>query len=151
MDLVNELRKLEGVNTSFDYGVEIIVMVVKETTGDYDDLKTAIINRERSIQNIFKYDSVCKNGFNIAKQWLWDYIKFHNEYLEFIREFRYDADVYCMISDELITLDCHGKGQLWANRESEYLENRITEVGFKVEVHKPIGRPIVEFRVLGKL
>ena len=151
MDLVNGLRKLEGVNTSFDYGVEIIVMVVKETTGDYNDLKTTILQTETKFANLFDFDRVCRNGFNVAKNWIWDYISFHNQYLQFIKEFRYDEDVYCMLSDELITLDCHGKGRLWANREKEYLENRITEVGFKVEVHEPVGRPIVEFRVLGKL
>jgi hypothetical protein len=89
MDLVNELRKLEGVNTSFDYGVEIIVMVVKETTGNYDDLKTIILQTETKFANLFDFDHVCRNGFNVAKNWIWDYISFHNQYLNFIKELKF--------------------------------------------------------------
>ena len=147
MDLVNELRKLEGVNTSFDYGVEIVVMTVKETVGDWEDLRTAIIDKEMEFAELFKWDRVCGKGFTVAEKWLFDYIHFHKLYLEFIKVFRYDKFVYAMISEELITLNSEGMGEIWKTGEVEELKDMLKDAGFKFQFDDE--GDVVEFKVLG--
>ncbi len=150
MDLVTELRKLEGINTSFDYGVEIVVMVVKETIGDWENLKTAVINRERSIQNIFKYDRVCGNGFNVAKKWLFDYIQLHEAYLRFIKTYKYCNDVYACISEELITLFVAGESEFIRNNSIGEILDDIKNGGFRCRFENNSNGD-VEFRIIGFL
>lgn len=147
MDLVTELRKLEGVNTSFDYGVEIVVMTVKETVGDWEDLQKAITDKELQFAELFKWDRVCGKGFRIAKKWVFDYIHFHKIYLEFIKVFRYDKFVYAMISEELITLNAEGMGEIWKTGEMEELKDMLKDAGFKFQFDDE--GDVVEFRLLG--
>lgn len=147
MDLVTELRKFEGINTSFDYGVEIVVMTVKETVGDWEDLKTAINLKEIEFVNLFEFDRVCGKGFRVAKKWVFDYIHFHNLYLEFIKMFRYDKFVYAMISEELITLNVEGMGDIWKTGEIEELKDILKDAGFKFQFNDE--GDVVEFKVLG--
>ena len=147
MDLVNELRKLEGVNTSFDYGVEMVVMTVKETVGNWEDLQTAINLKEIEFVNLFEFDRVCGKGFRVAKKWVFDYIHFHKLYLEFIKVFRYDKFVYAMISEELITLNSEGMGEIWKNSEVEELKDMFEDAGFQFSCNDK--GCVVEFRLLG--
>lgn len=147
MDLVNELRKLEGVNTSFDYGVEMVVMTVKETIGDWEDLQKAIMDKELQFAELFKWDRVCGKGFTIAEKWVFDYIHFHKLYLEFIKVFRYDKFVYAMISEELIILNSEGMGEIWKSGEVEELKDMLKDAGFKFQFDDE--GDVVEFRLLG--
>ena len=147
VDLVTELRKLEGVNTSFDYGVEMVVMTVKETVGNWEDLKTAINLKEIEFVNLFEFDRVCGKGFSIAKKWVFDYIHFHKLYLDFIREFKYCNSIYCMISEELITLYLDNDSEIFKKFRIEDLSESIRDAGFTFK-YVDKGNE-VEFRVLG--
>lgn len=62
MDLVELLRELKGINTSFDYGVELVVMAVKQNLN--------LNNLELELSELFEMDKVCKKGFLLAKQTL---------------------------------------------------------------------------------
>lgn len=147
VDLVTELRKIEGVNTSFDYGVELVVMTVKETVGDWEDLRTAIIDKEMQFAELFKWDRVCGKGFTVAEKWVFDYIHFHKLYLDFIREFKYCNSIYCMISEELITLYLDNDSEIFKKFRIEDLSESIRNAGFTFK-YIDKGNEI-EFRVLG--
>ena len=75
MDFVELLRELEGINISFDYGVELVAMAVKRAErGNFDDIKYQVYYAEMHLGNLFDYDKVCSNGFDIAKQKLMEAI-----------------------------------------------------------------------------
>lgn len=149
MDLINELRKLEGINTSFDYGVEIIVMTVKETIGNWETLKTAITNKEIELKSLFEFDKVCKNGFKVAKKFIFDYIVWHTTYLEFIKQFRYDNTVYCSIDDDCIILFVDGMGQIWKQQQMDDMMDLLVKAGFMFRCDNRTDE--VEFRIIGML
>ncbi len=67
--IIEELRNLENVNTSFNYGVELLVMGLKRDYGliyDKDDLGYCTSNIERRFGVVFREDKVCRNGFDVA-------------------------------------------------------------------------------------
>ena len=67
-NIICELRELEGVNASFDYGVELLVMALKQYANDLREDNIAgmgDIVRFRW-RELFRYDKVCRNGFEVA-------------------------------------------------------------------------------------
>lgn len=76
--IIEELRKLEGINTSFDYGVELLIMCIKQYSKNIreDNIKAIIEVTDFKWSNLFNYDKVCKQGFEVASDKL---VKLVNE------------------------------------------------------------------------
>lgn len=67
--IIKELRKLEHINTSFNYGVELLVMGIKydaKYIENADDLEYVITCGFKYWRTLFEFDKVCKQGFEVA-------------------------------------------------------------------------------------
>lgn len=75
--IIEELRKLEHINTSFNYGVELLVMGIKadaQYIKNVDDLKYVVACGFRHWGTLFKFDEVCRNGFEVANNKLMEIV-----------------------------------------------------------------------------
>ena len=135
MDYVVELRKLERVNTSFDYGVELVVMAVKlnpDMINFDDDLK----DLENKFSALFDYDRVCKKGFFVAKKFINDNEAFMAEYKEFAKQFRHDECVYAMEGTPTLLVSNKLESKKWFDRLVEELVEMIKNNGFDCKVNE---------------
>ena len=128
VDLVDELRELEGINTSFDYGVELVVFAVKECYHDGDILEK-IDELEARFEDLFNYDTICRKGFDVGKSHIKNHFALKEKYLNFIKVFKYDSDMYCMISEFKMLLLSKDKGSIWRNAQIEEILDMLNSSG----------------------
>lgn len=149
MDMVVELRKLEGINASFDYGVEIVVMGVKDDPSlrNFDEI---ISNIEMNLSALFEFDVIVKRGFNVAKEKVEEHILFMMRYYNLIREFKYDEDVYAMLSEPKLVIFTNNRGSIWKKRAINDMKETIRNNGFDC-CYEELDNGNVEFRVISKI
>lgn len=144
MDLVRELRKFEGINASFDYGVELVVMAIKPFR-NLDEMVDAIANNEERFADLFNYDFVCKKGFDVGKTYINSFKEFDKEYQKFIRIFREDETCYASITEYTILLSVEGKGEIFKKQQIREIKTLIKNEGFGYSVSEPkLGKVLIK-------
>ena len=146
MDMVVELRKLEGINTSFDYGVEIVVMGVKQDPS-LQNFDAIMSETEIQLAGLFEFDKVVKRGFSVAKETVEDQIMFLMKYIDFIREFKHDETTYAMRSEPKILIFAGNRGTIWKNREIEEMSELLKSNGFDFK-YEELRNGDIEFEVI---
>lgn len=67
--IIDELRKMEKINVSYNYGVELLVMTLKRNyrrINTVEDLKHCGSYVGNQFEVVFKYDKVAHKGFTDA-------------------------------------------------------------------------------------